>query len=49
MEYNNDSDHNPPTNDLEYYGNTLEHRNEDYDPIINAMFLNKLDPTFYTM
>jgi hypothetical protein len=29
--------------------NTLQRSNEDYDPGINAMFLNNLDPTFYAM
>jgi hypothetical protein len=29
--------------------NTLERSNEDYDPGINDMFLNNLDPTFYAM
>jgi hypothetical protein len=29
--------------------NTLQQSNEDYDPGINDMFLNNLDPTFYSM
>jgi hypothetical protein len=29
--------------------NTLQWSNEDYDPGINFMFLNNLDPTFYGM
>jgi hypothetical protein len=29
--------------------NTLQRHNEDFDPGINAMFLNNLDPTFYAM
>jgi hypothetical protein len=29
--------------------NTLQQHNEDFDPGINDMFLNKLDPTFYAM
>jgi hypothetical protein len=29
--------------------NTLQWSNEDYDPGINDMFLNNLDPTFYAM
>jgi hypothetical protein len=29
--------------------NTLQWINEDYDPGINGMFLNNLDPTFYAM
>jgi hypothetical protein len=32
MEYNNNNDNNPLINDLEYYVNILEHRNEDYGP-----------------
>jgi hypothetical protein len=27
----------------------IEHCNHDYDPGINAMFLNNLDPTLYAM
>jgi hypothetical protein len=29
--------------------NTLQRSNEDYDPGINDMFLNNLDPTCYAM
>jgi hypothetical protein len=29
--------------------NTLQRSDEDYDPLINDMFLNNLDPTFYAM
>jgi hypothetical protein len=29
--------------------NTLQRSNEDYDPVINDMFLNNLDPTLYIM
>jgi hypothetical protein len=29
--------------------NTLQQHNEDFDPGINDMFLNNLDPTFYAM
>jgi hypothetical protein len=29
--------------------NTLQWSNEDYDPGINDMFLNNLDPTFYAI
>jgi hypothetical protein len=29
--------------------NTLQRSNEDYDPGINDMFLNNLDPKFYAM
>jgi hypothetical protein len=49
MEYNNDHNNDTPNNDLEYFVNTLEDRNQDYDPGINDMFLNTLDPTFYAM
>jgi hypothetical protein len=38
---------NKPDNKLDQYVNTLQQRNEDYDPGINDMFLNNLDPTFY--
>jgi hypothetical protein len=48
MEYNSDLD-TPPSSELEYYINKLQHHNEDYDPGINDMFLNNLDPTLYTM
>jgi hypothetical protein len=40
---------NEPTNELDHYVNTLQRHNEDYDPGINDMFLNNLDPTFYAM
>jgi hypothetical protein len=49
MEYNTDRNDNTPTHDLDYFINTLEHHNQDYDPGINAKFLNNLDPTFYAM
>jgi hypothetical protein len=29
--------------------NTLQRHNKDFDPGINDMFLNNLDPTFYAM
>jgi hypothetical protein len=29
--------------------NTLKRHNEDFDPGINDMFLNNLDPTLYDM
>jgi hypothetical protein len=49
MEYTcNDTDISP-SNNLEYYVNTLEHHNENYDPGINGMFFNNLSPTFYAM
>jgi hypothetical protein len=38
-----------PDNELDHYVNTLQRSNEDYDPDINDMFLNNLDPTFYAM
>jgi hypothetical protein len=49
VEHNNNNYNNRPINDLEYYANTLEHRNKDYDPRINDMVLNNLDPTLYDM
>jgi hypothetical protein len=36
-------------NELGHYVNTLQQHNEDFDPGINDMFLNNLDPTFYAM
>jgi hypothetical protein len=33
-------------NELDHYVNTLKRHNEDFDPGINDMFLNNLDPTF---
>jgi hypothetical protein len=38
-----------PDNELDHYANTLQCSNEDYDPGINDMFLNNLDPTCYAM
>jgi hypothetical protein len=38
-----------PTNQFDHYVNTLQKHNEDFDPGINDMFLNNLDPTFYAM
>jgi hypothetical protein len=38
-----------PTNEVDHYFNTLQKYNEDFDPGINDMFLNNLDPTFYAM
>jgi hypothetical protein len=38
-----------PTNQFDHYVNTLKKHNEDFDPGINDMFLNNLDPTFYAM
>jgi hypothetical protein len=37
------------TNELDQYVSTLQRHNEDFDPGINDMFLNNLDPTFYAM
>jgi hypothetical protein len=47
LEYNTSSTE--PNNELDHYVNTLQRNNEDFDPGINAMFLNNLDPTFYAM
>jgi hypothetical protein len=38
-----------PDNELDHYVNTLQRNNEDYDPGINGIFFNNLDPTFYAM
>jgi hypothetical protein len=38
-----------PTNERDHNANTLQRHNEDFDPGINDMFLNNLDPTFYAM
>jgi hypothetical protein len=37
------------TNELDHYVNTIQRHNEDFDPGINDMFLNNLDPAFYAM
>jgi hypothetical protein len=47
MEYNTTNIE--PDNKLDHYVNTLQWSNEDYGPGINDMFLNNLDPTFYSM
>jgi hypothetical protein len=47
LEYNTSSTE--PNNELEHYVNTLQRHNEDFDPGINDMFLNNLDPTFCAM
>jgi hypothetical protein len=47
MEYNITDDE--PDNELYHYVDTLQSNNEDYDPGINDMFLNNLDPKFYAM
>jgi hypothetical protein len=38
-----------PTTEFDHYVNTLQKHNEDFDPGINDMFLNNLDPTLYAM
>jgi hypothetical protein len=38
-----------PTNEMYHYVNTLQRHSKDFDPGINDMFLNNLDPTFYAM
>jgi hypothetical protein len=38
-----------PTNKFDHYVNTLQKHNEDFDPGINDMFINNLNPTFYAM
>jgi hypothetical protein len=47
MEYNTPQQE--PHNELDHFVNTLQQHNEDFDPGINDMFLNNLDPTFYAM
>jgi hypothetical protein len=47
MEYN--TTNTEPDNKLDHYVNTLQRSNEDFDPGINDMFFNNLDPTFYAM
>jgi hypothetical protein len=47
MEYN--TKNTEPDNELDHYVNTLQRSNEYYDPGINDMFLNNLNPTFYAM
>jgi hypothetical protein len=47
LEYNTASTE--PNNELDHYVNTLQQNNGNYDPTINDMFLNNLDPTFYAM
>jgi hypothetical protein len=49
MEYNTTNTEADNDNELDHYVNTLQWSNEDYDPGINDMFLNNLDPTFYAM
>jgi hypothetical protein len=38
-----------PANQFNHYVNTFQTHNEDFDPGINDMFLNNLDPTCYAM
>jgi hypothetical protein len=47
LEYNTSDTE--PSNQFDHYVNTLQKHNEDFDPGINDMFLNNLDPTFYAM
>jgi hypothetical protein len=47
LEYNTSSTE--PTNKLDHYVNTLQRHKENFDPGINDIFLNNLDPTFYAM
>jgi hypothetical protein len=47
LEYNTSSTE--PNNELDHYVNTLQRHNEDFDPGISDIFLNNLNPTFYTM
>jgi hypothetical protein len=47
LEYNTSSTE--PNNECDHYIKTLQIHNEDFDPGINDVFLNNLDPTFYAM
>jgi hypothetical protein len=47
LEYN--TSNTEPNKELDHYMNTLQRHNEDFNPCINDMFLNNLDPTFYAM
>jgi hypothetical protein len=47
MEYNTPQQE--PHNELEHFVNTIQQHNEDFDPVINDVFPNNLDPTFYAM
>jgi hypothetical protein len=47
LEYNTSSTE--PNNELDHYVNTPQHHNEKFDPGMNDMFLNNLEPTFYAM
>jgi hypothetical protein len=47
LEYNTSSTE--PTNELDHYVNTLQRHNKYFDPGINDILLNNLDPKFYAM
>jgi hypothetical protein len=47
MEYNIPTQE--PHNELDHFVNALQQHNEYFDPRINDMFLNNLDPTFYAV
>jgi hypothetical protein len=47
LEYN--TTNTEPDSELEHNVNTLQRSNEDYEPGINDMFLNNVDPTFYAV
>jgi hypothetical protein len=47
LEYN--TSNTEPNNELDHYVNTLQRHNEDFNPGINDVFLNNLDPTFYAI
>jgi hypothetical protein len=47
LEYN--TSNTEPSNQFDHYVNTLQKHNEGFDPGINDMFLNNLDPTLYAM
>jgi hypothetical protein len=44
LEFNTSSTE--PNKKLDHYVNTLKRHNEDFDPGINDMVFNNLDPTF---
>jgi hypothetical protein len=47
LEYN--TKNTEPDNKLDHYVNSLRWSNDDYNPGINVILLNNLDPTFYAM
>jgi hypothetical protein len=47
LEYNTSGTE--PNNEPDHCVNTLQRYNEDFDPGINDIFLNNLDPTFCAM